>query len=274
MPLSNYKVIGKYADEAQARSALNTINACRRDIFYIVWDITSGLCRILPEEDFLDYEDDEPDRWSDLGHYTSEREAETAFRTFDQCKPIHVARDKKTGFCKIRTFSQDASDLDYERVGDRYWTVEEAEKAMDASESCKHEANGTATITTPNASIASPTSNWQTPEVFDKMANELSVCAAYYEKLSIARPEETQWIFFSKKASGYAALQTELAGLKPETATARYKVALDDMSRRIDKNPTDVSILIADYDDLCNEAMFSPDKRGRYWLERLTTPLQ
>ena len=116
--------------------------------------------------------------------------------------------------------------------------------------------------------------SWQTPEVLDKMANEMSVCAAYYEHVSIARPGEAQWGFFSKKALGYAALQAEMAGLKPETAAPRYKMALDDMSRRIDKNPTNISILIADYDNLCNEAMVFPEKRGRYWLERLTTPPQ
>ena len=67
-----------------------------------------------------------------------------------------------------------------------------------------------------------------------------------------------------------ALLLTELAGLQPETVRARYDMAVKDMIKRIDNDTTNISILMADYNDLCVEVMATDvRKRGQYWMERL-----
>jgi hypothetical protein len=43
---------------------------------------------------------------------------------------------------------------------------------------------------------------------------------------------------------------------------------VEDMIKRIDKNTSNVSILMSDYNDLCIEVMTDVEKRGRYWAER------
>jgi hypothetical protein len=72
----------------------------------------------------------------------------------------------------------------------------------------------------------------------------------------------------------HAALVTKEAGLKEETIAARYKLALADMESRIDRNTSNISILQADYDNLCVEVMNDPEKRGRYWSHELARPHQ
>jgi hypothetical protein len=65
---------------------------------------------------------------------------------------------------------------------------------------------------------------------------------------------------------------TKEAGLKPETVGARYSLAVVEMSRRIDMNTSNLSILMTDYNDLCIEVMNDPEKRGRYWIDHLANP--
>jgi hypothetical protein len=60
-----------------------------------------------------------------------------------------------------------------------------------------------------------------------------------------------------------AAILTEQAGLKPETVGTRFNIAAQDMIKRIDKNTSNISILMNDYNDLCIEVMTDVDKRAR-----------
>src|SRR5262249_48252518 len=73
---------------------------------------------------------------------------------------------------------------------------------------------------------------------------------------------------FRDKALERAAMVTEKAGLKPETVGARFNLAVEDMIKRIDKNTSNISILMSDYNDLCIEVMTDVERRARYWTER------
>jgi hypothetical protein len=127
-----------------------------------------------------------------------------------------------------------------------------------------------------SAVCAAPQNSSQ--QVLNNMANEMVECAAYLAVMSVAmensdKPDTAkQAKALSDKALERALLITEEAHLKPETVTARFKLALDDMSRRIDKNTSNISILMADYNELCVEVMNNPKKRGRYWVDRLSAP--
>ena len=99
-------------------------------------------------------------------------------------------------------------------------------------------------------------------------------CAAYFGVMSVALENSNnsdgakKYNEFRDKALERAAMITEQAGRKPETVGARFKMAVDDMVKRIDKNTSNVSILMSDYNDLCIEVMTDVEKRGRYWTQQ------
>jgi hypothetical protein len=51
-------------------------------------------------------------------------------------------------------------------------------------------------------------------------------------------------------------------------------MAVEEMSKRIDMNTSNISVLMNDYRDLCQEVMTDPEKRGRYWTERAAKELK
>jgi len=110
--------------------------------------------------------------------------------------------------------------------------------------------------------------------VFNNMAQETVECAAYFGAMSIAlensnKPDDAKkYEEFRDRALARAAMVTEQAGLKLETVGARFEMAAKDMIKRIDKNTSNISILMNDYNDLCIEVMTDPKKRARYWMER------
>ena len=110
--------------------------------------------------------------------------------------------------------------------------------------------------------------------VFNNMAQETVECAAYFGIMSVAleNSNDTEGAKKYKEvmlnALKRAAMVTEKAGLKPETVHARFQIAADDMMKRIDKNTSNVSILMTHYKEPCIEVMTDVEKRGRYWMER------
>lgn len=110
--------------------------------------------------------------------------------------------------------------------------------------------------------------------VLNNMAHETVECAAYFGVMSIAlensnKPDAAKkYEEFRDKALERAAIVTEEAGLKADTVGARFNMAVADMAKRIEENTSNISILMADYNDLCIEVMTDAEKRGRYWTER------
>lgn len=123
-----------------------------------------------------------------------------------------------------------------------------------------------------NGSLAHATSPQDPLDVFNNMAQETVECAAYFGVISIALENSNkldsskEYAEFRDKALERAAVVTEQAGLKSETVGARFKMAAEDMSKRINMNTSNISILMADYNDLCIEVMTalrSEDGTGR-----------
>ena len=110
--------------------------------------------------------------------------------------------------------------------------------------------------------------------VFNNMAQETVECAAYFGIVSIGfensnKPDAAKkYEEVRDTLSSDAAILTEQAGLKAETVGARFNMAVEEMSKRIDMNTSNISVLMNDYRDLCQEVMTDPEKRGRYWTER------
>ncbi len=109
--------------------------------------------------------------------------------------------------------------------------------------------------------------------VFNNMAQETVECAAYFGAVSIGL-ENSNKPDAAKKYEAFRDSALERAtiltanGLKAETVGARFNMAVEEMSKRIDMNTSNISVLMNDYRDLCHEVMTDPEKRGRYWTER------
>jgi hypothetical protein len=119
-----------------------------------------------------------------------------------------------------------------------------------------------------------PASESDPLNVLNNIAQETVECAAYFGVMSVAlensnKPDAAKkYNEFRDKALERAAVVTEQAGLKPETVGARFKMAVEDMIKRIDRNTSNASILMSDYNDLCIEVMTDVEKRSRYWIEQ------
>ena len=109
--------------------------------------------------------------------------------------------------------------------------------------------------------------------VFNNMAQETVECAAYYGVVAVGFENSNEHNAAKKyeeirdNALERAIAITQQAGLKPETVGARFDMAVTKMSKRIDENTSNISILIADYNDLCIEVMTNMEERAQYWME-------
>jgi hypothetical protein len=119
-----------------------------------------------------------------------------------------------------------------------------------------------------NAPFAHAASPADPLNALNNMAMETVECAAYFGVMPIALENSNdpngakKFDEFRDKALERAAMVSEQAGLKPETVGARFNMAVADMVKRIDKNTSNVSILMTDYNDLCIEVMTDVEKRG------------
>ena len=118
-----------------------------------------------------------------------------------------------------------------------------------------------------------------TPEqVFNEVAHEMIECAAYFGIVSVAmensnKPDMAEhYKKFGDDALLKALFATKKAGMKDETVSARYQMALNEMSDRIGMNTSNISILMAKYNDVCIEAMTDVNKRLQFWLRNSVAP--
>jgi hypothetical protein len=115
-------------------------------------------------------------------------------------------------------------------------------------------------------------------QVTNEVTFELAECAAYFAICSAAmensnNPDLAQGFKkYRDDALGKALIATKKARLKGETVTARYDMALQEMADRIGNNTSNLSILMADYDDRCIDAMTNVNKRIEYWRQKLNQP--
>jgi hypothetical protein len=111
--------------------------------------------------------------------------------------------------------------------------------------------------------------------VFSNMAHEASECAAYYSVVVFALRNSDRMDLANgydqirQQAAEWALLLTLRAGLKPETVTAVVKQGFMNQMDRIDDDTANIAILTADYALPCQEVINEPEKRMRYWTEKL-----
>jgi hypothetical protein len=116
-----------------------------------------------------------------------------------------------------------------------------------------------------------------TPErIINEVAFEMAECAAYFAICSVAMENSPDLAAgfekYGDEALRKALVTTRKAGLKDETVVARYDMALQEMGDRIGNNKSNISILVADYDDRCIDAMTDTNKRIEYWRQKLSQP--
>lgn len=111
-------------------------------------------------------------------------------------------------------------------------------------------------------------------QAMNNLSHEYIQCAAYFSIVSVAMENSARPDIASKyKEVSDAALEYglgfgEVAGLLPETASARYEMELSSMADRIANNTSNISILGRDYADPCLTAMEDMDSRVDFWMSK------
>lgn len=102
----------------------------------------------------------------------------------------------------------------------------------------------------------------------NNLAHEFAECAAYYsitsEIISRTKPEAAKQ-FDAAAESAYMGART-LTNKK--VADARVEMAIKSMSKELDNDISNFSILLNKYSDNCQEAVTDPEARMNYWLKK------
>jgi len=114
----------------------------------------------------------------------------------------------------------------------------------------------------------------QDARALNQLSSEAVQCAAFYSimartmELEGVPAVEQRFKKLNEKALSHALVYAKEAGLMQETVGARFKMALENMMKRTGKQASNISILMADYKDLCLEATNNPTARIQYWSGR------
>jgi len=101
------------------------------------------------------------------------------------------------------------------------------------------------------------------------LASDFAQCSAFYiisaEGLRKTGDERlaTKFMETSKTAYDYAVKFSN-----QRVTEARIKLAVDEQTKEIDHNYSNLSILILQYGEICKEALESPERRLQYWLTK------
>jgi hypothetical protein len=102
----------------------------------------------------------------------------------------------------------------------------------------------------------------------NNLAHEFAECAAYYsissEIISRTKPE------VAKQIDDAAALAYEGSRTltSKKVTEARVEMAVKSMTKELDNDIANFSILINKYSDNCQEAVTDPEARMNYWLKK------
>lgn len=134
---------------------------------------------------------------------------------------------------------------------------------------------GTALGATTSASLA------QDPEKLklgiNNASHELVQCSAYFLIVSVALDNSKKndlaqnYKEISERAFALASKAAEAAGLMKEVTPSRFEMEFVEMTKRINSNTSNISILSNQYASLCQDVMEHTDDRLRFWVEKATS---
>lgn len=108
-------------------------------------------------------------------------------------------------------------------------------------------------------------------------SHELVQCSAYFLIVSVALENSQKndlaqkYKEISEKAYALASRSAEVAGLLKEVTPSRFEMEFVEMTKRIDSNTSNISILGNQYSSLCQNVMEHTDDRLRFWVEKATS---
>lgn len=108
-------------------------------------------------------------------------------------------------------------------------------------------------------------------------SHELVQCSAYFLIVSVALDNSQkadlakQYKDMSEQAFLLASNAAEVAGLMKEVTASRFEMEFVEMTKRINSNTSNISILGNEYATPCQEVMEHSDDRLRYWIDRATS---
>ena len=109
----------------------------------------------------------------------------------------------------------------------------------------------------------------------NNLSDEFVQCASFFT-IANAATENTpndnatqkQETLSKLNASYEKMIDLALLSSSQEVVMARYKINVDEMSKKIKYNYSNISILFVEYIELCPEARDKPFQRLKYWLDK------
>ncbi len=101
----------------------------------------------------------------------------------------------------------------------------------------------------------------------NNLAHEFAECGAYYQLLAQQpRLDDAMKKRFSEDGTNLVKLSATFTNMN--LATARYELALKTMTREMDSDWGNMSIVLNKYAFSCKDLAENPDARLRYWLDK------
>lgn len=110
-------------------------------------------------------------------------------------------------------------------------------------------------------------------QAMNNLSHEYVQCAAYFAVVGVALENSNdpdtaaKYAEVSNSALEYGVGFAEVAGLLPETTTARFEMEISSMADRIANNTSNIAVLGRDYRVTCQEAMEDMESRVDFWLD-------
>jgi hypothetical protein len=110
--------------------------------------------------------------------------------------------------------------------------------------------------------------------VLNNLQQDYVTCAAFFTLTAGAlekRSNETAqgYLDASDQALTVALQIADIVTISEDATRARYEMALDEMTNRIDSNFNNFSILMNDHLRKCQNLMNNPDQRTQHWVDQL-----
>jgi hypothetical protein len=101
------------------------------------------------------------------------------------------------------------------------------------------------------------------------LASDFAECTAYYiiAAEALRRSAKEVMVHEALEASDRAYIYA-IQFSSPKVAAARVRLAFDKQRKEMHHDFSNFSILILKYEDMCKDAIESPEKRLEYWLKK------
>lgn len=109
---------------------------------------------------------------------------------------------------------------------------------------------------------------YEEQRAINNLAHDYAECSAYYFMTARIVEAQDKSLSVKNRKAGEYAMELSSGLTNEKLAGARIEMAIKSMSKEIDYDASNFSILLNKYSDHCVEIINTPEARLKYWLEQ------